>query len=100
MKLIKLITACFVMAVGLLVPANAVFADRCGRSDDSANTSHPDNDQNGDHNCPVDSTLPETTVPPVPPTPLPVTGTSEIIAVVASSLVSVGACMLYMKKKR
>jgi len=100
MKLIKLITACFVMAVGLLVPANAVFADRCGRSDDNANTTHPDNDQNGDHNCPVDSTLPETTVPPVPPTPLPETGAGTTIAVIGGVLIIAGGALLYVRKKR
>lgn len=98
MKLIKLITACFVMAVGLLVPASMTFADSCGHSSDNANTTHPDNDHNGDHNCPVDTTettVVDTTVPPE----LPHTGSGETLAVVAAALIAVGGVMVYVKKR-
>lgn len=99
MKLIKLITMTFVFALGLLVPAGMVHADRCDRSSDNANTTHPDNDNNGDHNCPVDATT--TVATDVPPTPLPSTG-PEVTAVVVAGIaaVSAGAVLLVARKKR
>lgn len=101
MKLIKLITASFVLGIGLLVPAGMVHADRCDRSSDNVNTSHPDNDHNGDHNCPVDTTVAPSTSTDVPPTPLPVTGTGTTAIIVAGiAAISSGAVILVARKKR
>lgn len=97
MKSIKLLIAVFVFGVGLLVPAGMVHADRCDRSSDNANTTHPDNDHNGDHNCPVDptTTVVQTTVPPE----LPHTGTAGTVSIVAATICSIGAVLLVLRKK-
>lgn len=106
MKLFKLITLSFVFALGLAIPAHMTFADSCGHSSDHANTTHPDNEHNGDHNCAVDTTVaPDTTdstvvaTTEVPPTDLPVTGSSTVVAVIAAILAAVGGVLLYVRKK-
>lgn len=101
MKLIKLITLSFVFALGLAIPAHMTFADSCGHSSDHANTTHPDNDHNGDHNCAVDTTVaPDTTVvDTTTPPDLPVTGGSGTVAVIAIIAVVAGGALLYVRKK-
>lgn len=98
MKLIKLITLTFVFAMGLLVPSAMAYADRCDRSSDNANTSHPDNDQNGDHNCPVDPTttvVVDTTVP----TELPHTGTTGTVVVIALIAIAAGGVLMFVRRR-